>query len=121
MSRLTRYLLKLFSVEAMALFVVATSLLFLIQLLRLFDSIAARGQGLLTLLGQALLGIPSIGIAFLYICLGIGLGRALRNMQGSSELAIIHSSQLLGGLLRAIVAYIGFGVLALLLIAHIVE
>ncbi|MEO6394446.1 MAG: LptF/LptG family permease [Devosia sp.] len=121
MSRLTRYLLKLFSLEAMALFAVVTSLLFLIQLLRLFDSIAARGQGLLTLMGQALLGIPSVGIVFLYICLGIGLGRALRNMQGSSELAIIHSSRLLAGLLRAIVAYIGFGVVALLLIAHIVE
>ncbi|MEQ1769136.1 MAG: LptF/LptG family permease [Devosia sp.] len=121
MSRLTRYLLRQFSVEAMALFAVATLLLFLIQLLRLFDSIAGRGQGLITLIGQALLGIPSIGIAFLYICLGIGLGRALRNMQGSSELAIIHTSHLLPGLLRAIVAYIVLGVLALLLIAHLVE
>jgi lipopolysaccharide export system permease protein len=121
MSRLSAYLLRQFWGEAMALFAVATSLLFLIQLLRLFDSIAARGQGLLTLLGQAILGIPSIGLAFLYICLGIGLGRALRNLQASGELAIIHSSDMLPGLLRAIAAYVLGGMAILLFIAHVVE
>ncbi|MEQ1900291.1 MAG: LptF/LptG family permease [Devosia sp.] len=121
MSRLSLYLLRLFSAEAMAIFAVATFLLFLTQLLRLFDSIAARGQGLLTLVGQSLLGVPTIGIAFLYICLGIGLGRALRDLQTTSELGIIHSSDLLPGLLRAVGLYTGLGMVALLLLAHIVD
>src|SRR3954454_6331956 len=77
MSRLSRYLLRLFTSEAMALFAVAAFLLFLIQCLRLFDVVADKGQSLLTLIGQALLGMPSLGIVFLYVCLGIGLGRAL--------------------------------------------
>ncbi|HWA18600.1 MAG TPA: LptF/LptG family permease [Devosia sp.] len=121
MSRLSLYLLRLFSIEAMALFAVASFLLFLIQTLRLLDSVLARGQGILTLIGQSLLGIPTLGTAFLYICLGIGLGRALRSLQGSSELAVIHSSHLLPTLLRAIGLYILLGVLALLLIAHVIE
>jgi lipopolysaccharide export system permease protein len=121
MSRLSLYLLRLFSIEALALFGVAAFLLFLIQTLRLLDSVLARGQGILTLIGQSLLGIPTLGTAFLYICLGIGLGRALRSLQGSSELTVIHSSHLLPTLLRAIGLYILLGVLALLLIAHFVE
>jgi lipopolysaccharide export system permease protein len=121
MSRLSLYLLRLFSIEALALFAVASFLLFLIQTLRLLDSVLARGQGILTLIGQSLLGIPTLGTAFLYICLGIGLGRALRGLQGSGELAVMHSSQLLPTLLRAIGTYILLGVIALLVIAHMVE
>ena len=94
MARLSRYLLRLFSIEAMALFAVAAFLLFLIQCLRLFDLVSSRGQSLLTLLGQAALGMPSLGIVFLYVCLAIGLGRALRALQDRSELQIIHVSSL---------------------------
>ena len=121
MARLSRYLLRLFWSEAMALFAVAAFLLFLIQCLRLFDVISTKGQGVLTLLGEALLGMPSLGIVFLYVCLGIGLGRALRNLQGNSELQVIHSSGLLGGLLRAIGLYIVLGATVLLILAHIVD
>ena len=60
------------------------------MLLRLFDIVENKGQSFLTLLGQASLGMPALGIVFLYVCLGIGLGRALRNLQASSELQIIH-------------------------------
>ena len=121
MARLSGYLLRLFSIEAMALFAVAAFLLFLIQCLRLFDIVSDRGQNLLTLLGQAMLGMPALGIVFLYVCLGIGLGRALRNLQASSELQIIHAGALLGALYRAVGLYALLGTIALLILAHIVE
>ena len=121
MSRLSRYLLRIFWSEAMALFAVAAFLLYLIQCLRLIDVISGKGQGLLTLLGQAVLALPSLGIVFLYVCLGIGLGRALRNLQGNSELQVIHSSDLLGTLLRAIGLYAALGAGVLMLLAHVVD
>ena len=121
MARLSTYLLRLFSAEAMALFAVAAFLLFLIQCLRLFDIVSTRGQGLLTLLGQAMLGMPSLGIVFLYVCLGIGLGRALRNLQDRSELQIIHVNALVPTLLRAIGAYALGGALLLLILTHVIE
>ena len=121
MTRLSGYLLRLFSFEAMALFGVAAFMLFLIQCLRLFDLVSDRGQNLLTLLGQALLGMPALGIVFLYVCLGIGLGRALRNLQASSELQIIHAGAMLGALYRAVGLYTLGGTLVLLVLAHVVD
>jgi len=121
MTRLSRYLLRLFWSQAMGLFAVAAFLLFLIQCLRLFDLVSGQGQGLFTLIGQALLGMPGLGIVFLYVCLGIGLGRTLRNLQGSSELQIIHSSSLLPALLRTIGLYAVGGTLAVLALSHVVE
>lgn len=121
MGRLSRYLLRLFSFEAMALFAVAAFLLFLIQCLRLFDIVADRGQSLLTLLGQAILGMPSLGVVVFYVCLGIGLGRALRGLQESSELLVIHASALLHSLMRAAVVYAIGGTLVVLLLAHVVD
>jgi lipopolysaccharide export system permease protein len=120
LARLSRYLLGLFWSEAMALFAVAAFLLFLIQCLRLFDDLAQKGQSLVTMLGQALLGMPALGIGFLYVCLGIGLGRALRTLQGNGELQIMHVNALLPALLRAILVYILTGAALLLLLAHIV-
>lgn len=121
MRRLSRYLLRLFSVEAMALFGIAAFLLFLIQCLRLFDFVAIREQSLLTLLGQALLGMPGLGIVFLYVCIGIGLGRALAGLERRSELQIIHVSVLLPSLLRAIAGYAAGGTALLLVLAHVVD
>lgn len=105
----------------MALFGVAGFLLFLIQCLRLFDVVSDKGQNLLTLLGQAMLGMPALGIVFLYVCLGIGLGRALRNLQATSELQIIHAGALLGALYRAVGLYALLGTIAVLILAHIIE
>lgn len=121
MARLSRYLLRLFSTEAMALFAVAAFLLFLIQCLRLFDLVSSRGQSLLTLLGQAALGMPSLGIVFLYVCLAIGLGRALRSLQDRSELQIIHVSALVPALMRAVVTYAVGGAVLLLFLTHVVD
>jgi lipopolysaccharide export system permease protein len=120
LARLSRYLLGLFWSEAMALFAVAAFLLFLIQCLRLFDDLAQKGQSLVTMLGQALLGMPALGTGFLYVCLGIGLGRALRTLQGNSELQVMHVSALLPSLIRAIALYVAMGSVLLLLLAHII-
>jgi len=105
----------------MALFAVTAFLLFLIQCLRLFDALVERGQSLVTLLGQALLGMPALGTGFLYVCLGIGLGRALRSLQASSELQVVHVGGLLPAMLRALTLFIGSGALVLLLLAHVVN
>lgn len=105
----------------MALFAVAAFLLFLIQCLRLFDLVSDKGQNVLTLVGQTLLTMPGLGVAFLYVCLGIGLGRALRGLQASSELGIIHSNGLLPVLLRAIGLYTLIGTLAVLLLSHVAD
>lgn len=105
----------------MSLFGIAAFLLFLIQCLRLFDFVAAREQSFLTLLGQALLGMPGLGIVFLYVCIGIGLGRALAGLERRSELQIIHVSVLLPSLLRAIAGYAAGGTALLLLLAHVVD
>jgi lipopolysaccharide export system permease protein len=121
MARLSRYLARLFWSEAMALFAVAAFLLFLIQCLRLFDLVSDKGQNVLTLVGQALLTMPGLGVAFLYVCLGIGLGRALRGLQASSELGIIHSNGLLPALLRAIGLYTLIGTLGVLLLSHVAD
>lgn len=121
MTRLSLYLARLFALDAIALFAVAMFLLFLIQCLRIFDVVSVKGQSFLTLLGQALLTMPSLTVVFLYVCVGIGLGRALRNMQSSSELHIIHSSNRLSALLGAVGIYTGVSAALVLLISNVVE
>jgi lipopolysaccharide export system permease protein len=121
MARLSRYLLRLFTSEAMALFAVALVLLFLIQCLAQFGIVAERGQSLLALLGQAALGMTSPAIVVLYVCLGIGLGRALRGLQERSELQVIHVNVLVGALLRSVFVYALGGSAVLLLLAHLID
>lgn len=121
MKRLSLYLAKLFAADALALFAVALFLLFLIQCLRIFDVVSVKGQSFLTLLGQALLTMPSLAVVFLYVCVGIGLGRALRAMQGNQELHIIHSSRGLGALFGAVTLYTGGAALVVMLISNFVE
>jgi lipopolysaccharide export system permease protein len=121
MTRLSLYLARLFAVDAIALFAVAVFLLFLIQCLRIFDVVSVKGQSVLTLLGQALLTMPSLAVVFLYVCVGIGLGRALRAMQSNHELHIIHSSRRLPALLGAVGIYTGACALMVLVVSNFVE
>lgn len=121
MTRLSLYLARLFAVDAIALFAVALFLLFLIQCLRIFDVVSVKGQSVLTLLGQALLTMPSLAVVFLYVCVGIGLGRALRSMQSNHELHIIHSSRRLPALLGGVGIYTGICALAVLMVSNFVE
>jgi lipopolysaccharide export system permease protein len=121
MRRLSLYLARLFAVDAIALFAVAMFLLFLIQCLRIFDVVSVKGQSFLTLIGQAVLTMPQLALVFLYVCIGIGLGRALRNMQANHELHIIHSSRRLPALLGGIGIYTGVCALIVLLLSNVVE
>jgi lipopolysaccharide export system permease protein len=121
MTRLTRYLSRLFVTDSLALFAVASLLLFLMQCLRSFDVVSAKGQDLLTLIGQAVLTIPTLAIAFLHVCIGIGLARALRGLQQSQELHIIHSSRQVGSLFRAIGGYALGGMLLVLFLTNLLE
>lgn len=121
MSRLSGYLIRLFAADAGALFAIAAFLLFLMQSLRSFDVVSVKGQDLLTLLGQALLTMPTLAIAFMFVCIGIGLARALKALQLTQELHIIHSSRRTGSLFRAIGVYALAGVAMILLLTHVIE
>lgn len=121
MTRLSTYLIKLFAAEAAALFGVALTIVFLVQSLRIVEVGAVRDRGLGTLLFQLLLALPPIGISFLYVCIAIGLARALRTLQGTRELHIIHVSQLLPSLLRTIALYALGGAAIVLLLSHVIE
>jgi lipopolysaccharide export system permease protein len=118
MSRLSFYLTRLFLAEALALIGVVTFLLYLLQTLRMFDLVSAKGQDLLTLAGQAALVMPPVSVIFLYVCIGIGLARALRALDGSRQLHMIHATQRLGGLFGATVIYTLFFTLLVTAIAN---
>jgi lipopolysaccharide export system permease protein len=117
-TRLTGYLTRLFFSEAAALAAIVITLLYLVQCLRVLNIITVKGQDMFTLLGQASLVVPLIGAVFLYICVGIGLARALGALQGSGELHIIHSSRRAGGLFRAIGLYATISALIVLALSH---
>ncbi len=121
MNRLKRYLVGQFASEAVTLFAVAISIIFLVECLRIVDAGSVRGQGLVVLGTQVFLSLPSAALAFIHVCLGIGLARALRIMQSTRELHILHVSGKLGGLARAVAIYAGAGAVVLLLLAHVVD
>lgn len=121
MKKLTLYLARSFAADALLLFGVVSALLWMINCLRSFDVVSVKGQGLLTLAWQGLLTMPPLALAFMYICIGIGMARALQALQGNHELHIIHSAHGLGALLRA-AALVGVtGVAVVLLMANFVE
>lgn len=119
MSRLGPYLTRLFVAEALALTGVVVLLLYLVQTLRMFDLVSAKGQDLLTLAGQAALVMPAVAVIFLYVCIGIGLARALRALQLSRQLVVIHSTPRLKALFGAISAYTGIFTVIVLAMAHV--
>jgi lipopolysaccharide export system permease protein len=121
MNRLKRYLIGLFATEAATLFAVAITLIFLVECLRIVDAGSVRGQGLLTLGQQVLLALPSSAMAFIHICLGIGVARALRTLQSTRELHILHASGKLPALAGATAIYAVLGALLLLVVAHVID
>ncbi len=121
MTRLAGYLMRLFAAEALALFVLASVLLFFGQALRLFDVVSVKGQDIGTLVGQVLLTMPTIAIAYAPVCIAIGLARGLRNLQQSQELHIIHSSRRLSALIGGITGYVLISTLLMVLLTNIVE
>lgn len=121
MKRLTTYLARLFVTDALILFGVVCFLLWLVNCLRSFDVVSVKGQSLLVLAGQALLTMPPLAISFFYICIGIGLTRALQSLQDHRELHIIHTSHGLKSLWGATGVVAGAGVVGVLLLSNFVE
>lgn len=121
MKRLTRYLARLFVTDALILFAVVCFLLWLVNCLRSFDVVSAKGQGFHTLAFQALLTMPQLAIAFFYVCVGIGMARALQALQANRELHIIHTSYGLKSLWAAAGLVMGGGVLCALLLSNFIE
>lgn len=121
MRRLTSYLTRLFASDALILFGIMCFLLWLVNCLRSFDVVSVKGQGFGTLALQALYTMPPLALSFFYICVGIGVVRALSALQTSHELHIIHTSNGLSGLWRASIVTCGVAVAMVLLLAHVVE
>lgn len=118
-SRLGPYLTKLFVFEAVALTGVVVFLLYWVQCLRMFDLVSAKGQDLLTLAGHAALVMPAVADVFLYVCVAIGLARALRAMQLNRQLVVIHSVPRLKALLGAITTFIALWTVVVLALTHV--
>lgn len=121
MTRLARYLAKSFAIETLSFFLVAVFLVWITQALRLFDLVTAKGQDMLTLLGQATLTTPSLARIIIYICMGIGLARALRALQTSRELHAIHAGKRTSALWAAVAGFTLAGALAVSFMANWLE
>ncbi len=121
MTKLARYLTTKFIFQSLSIFLVAALLVWITQTLRLFDIITAKGQDIFTLLGQATLTTPRLGMAIIYICMGIGLARVMRSLQDSKELHTIHSTRRTSALFVAIASFIFAGMIVTSLIANWVE
>jgi len=121
MKRLTAYLARLFVTDAVILFGVVCFLLWLVNCLRSFDVVSVKGQGIATLALQGALTLPPLAISFFYVCIGIGLARALQALQSNRELHIIHTSGGLPSLWSAAAIVAGAGVLGVLLLSNLLE
>jgi lipopolysaccharide export system permease protein len=121
MARLGRYLIGMFTREALALYGLVLVLLFLVRTLSVADVASVRTEGLGLLLFEAVLSMVPLATAFLYLCLAIGLARGLRSLAESRELHILHVSHKLGALLGAVAIYTAIGMVAVLVLAHIVS
>lgn len=121
MKRLTAYLARMFVTDALILFGVVCFLLWLVNCLRSFDVVSVKGQSVPVLAIQALYTMPPLAIAFFYVCIGIGLARALQALQANKELHIIHTSYGLGSLWRATGVVAGAGVVGVLLLSNFIE
>lgn len=121
MDRLSRYLQGQFFGQALTIFAAGGALIWLMQLLRLFDLVSAKGQNFLTLMGQSALTTPTFARSILYVCFAIGLVRALRALQSSRELHTIHAAQRTNSLWRAIISFTLIGAAAVTLVANWIE
>jgi lipopolysaccharide export system permease protein len=121
MRRLTNYLARMFATDAVILFGIVCFLLWMVNCLRSFDVVSVKGQGLLTLAFQGLLTMPPLALVFFYVCVGIGMSRALQALQTNHELHIIHTSYGLGSLWRATMVVAGIGVVCVLLLSNFIE
>ncbi|WP_164735112.1 LptF/LptG family permease [Pelagibacterium lentulum] len=121
MPRLSRYLQKQFFAQALTIFAAGALLIWLMQLLRLFDIVSAKGQNFFTLMGQSALTTPTFARSILYVCFAIGLARAFRAMQASRELHTIHAAQRTGAQWHAVAVFTVVAMASVGLVAHWIE
>lgn len=121
MDRLSRYLQGQFFAQALTIFAAGGALIWLMQLLRLFDLVSAKGQSFLTLMGQSALTTPTFARSILYVCFAIGLVRGLRALQSSRELHTIHAAQRTQALWRAILVFSLVGAALVTLVSNWIE
>jgi lipopolysaccharide export system permease protein len=118
MSRLSLYIVKECAIGALGLFGVLAALAWLTRTLRLFDLVTAKGQDMLTLTGQASLITVPLGREIIYICLAVGVARALSLMHNSRELHTIHVSGRVVALWSGIAIYAAVGTFAVILLTN---
>ncbi|WP_127145835.1 LptF/LptG family permease [Pelagibacterium montanilacus] len=121
MDRLARYLQRQFFAQALAIFLAGGALIWLMQLLRLFDLVSAQGQNFFTLMGQSALTTPTFARSILYVCFAIGLVRGLKGLQASRELHTIHAAQRTRALWQAVALFTLAGTISVTAIANWVE
>jgi len=121
MSRLARYIILQSAQGAISLFLVATFLVWMTQMLRIFDLVTAKGQDMITLAGQAFLTTAPLALQIIYICVGIGMARAFRSLQLSHELHIIHISKRTTAIWSGVTLFALLGALVALLFANFLE
>ena len=121
MNRLSLYLVRLFSREALALLGIMLGLLFLVQCLKIFDVVVVQGQNILTLVGQVALSMPPLAIVIAYVCMGIGIVRGFSALQGSQELHILHASRQLKAIFSGVATFAIGGAVIVLFLSNIVQ
>lgn len=121
MKKLPRYLIGNFTRESIAMFAVVLALVWVMQVLRLFDLITAKGQDVATLMGQAVLLTPPLARTLLYIAMGVGIARVLRRFQDTRELHIIHTSARVGAIWSGILWFSFAGMVLVALMANWLE
>lgn len=121
MTKLSRYLAKEITFQALPLFIIAALLVWVTQVLRLFDIITTKGQGIFTLLLQSSLTTPRLAMVLIYITMGIGLARILRSMQQSRELHSIHSLKLTSSFWQALGVFIFGGMIIVTIVANVIN
>mgnify|MGYP003143340349 CR=1 FL=1 len=121
MDRLSRYLQSQFFAQALTIFAAGGALIWLMQLLRLFDLVSAKGQNFLTLMGQSGLTTPTFARSILYVCFAIGLVRGLRALHSSRELHTIHAGQRTDALWRGIISFTLAGAAIVTLVSNFIE
>ncbi|HTM78672.1 MAG TPA: LptF/LptG family permease, partial [Devosia sp.] len=103
------------------LFAVVCFLLWLVNCLRSFDVVSVKGQGVWTLAYQGLLTMPPLALIFFYVCVGIGMARALQALKTNHELHIIHTTDGMRGLGAATAMVATIGMLGVLLLSNFVD
>ena len=121
MSRLSIYLSRQYAGHALSLFAAMVFLVWINQALKLFELVTAKGQSLITLLGQSLLTTPPLSRAMFYICVGIGIARTLSALAVSHELHTIHATRRIGALWSSLIVTATAAALIVGLVAHWIE